>query len=180
MVVFCGIALFSYLLSSLQLHRSNKSQREFNRNISANLSTIVESSTIVMEYFKEMALRKVNVDQARSLIASELEKSKLDIIINIVKTKKTNNLDDSEHIDKKVRDFVERAYENNAAMLRKFEFQGKVLAFFLENDWKNEVYRQAIKDCSNSVIDIHKLESTYRALFDKFKNGLNNKIDYAY
>ncbi len=141
------------------------------------LTAIAEFSETAMKYFEEMAMRNVNLDQARGLISLELERSKDETIIQVVKIKQKNHLDDIDAVQDKINSFLDRLYSGGVSMLRKFDFQGKNLSTFMESHWKEIVKKQMLRDCTNHEIDIHRLEESYTILFMSFKTNFNSKID---
>ncbi|MCL1942544.1 MAG: hypothetical protein FWF54_03220 [Candidatus Azobacteroides sp.] len=141
------------------------------------LSAIAEFSGKAMGYFEDTAMRNVNLDQARGLISFELERAKNETVIQVVKIKQKNNLDDTDAVQDKIVIFLDRLYSSSVSLLRKFDFQGKSLSTFMESNWKETVKKQMIKDCLNHEIDIHRLEESYIVLFSSFKASFNSKID---
>jgi len=141
------------------------------------LDLICKFAEKVMQYFEKDAFRIVDIDQARSLISTELEKSKNAILVFVAKTKQKNNLDDKKAVEERVSLFIEKTYGLNVSLLRKFDFHGRPLSYFLDEKWKEEVKCRILKDCEDNTMDCSRIEATYSALFDSFKMIINHKID---
>lgn len=141
------------------------------------LASIAEFSEKAMGFFENSAIRNVNLDQARGLISTELEKAKNEVIVQVVKIKQKNHLDDIEAVNNKIDSFLDRSYSSTVALLRKFDFQEKNLSTFMESNWKEKVKGQMQRDCSNHDVDVQRIDESYSVLFNTLKISFNLKID---
>lgn len=141
------------------------------------LASIAEFSQKAMGFFEDSAMRHVNLDQARGLISTELEKAKNEAVVQVVRIKQKNHLDDKEAVNNKIDSYLDRSYSSTISLLRKFDFQDKNLSTFMESNWKEKVKSQMQKDCSNHDIDVQRIEESYAVLFNSFKISFNLKID---
>jgi len=141
------------------------------------VSQVRKQNRSLSRFLEVHECRKVNIDQARSLMDSEFDKTRLEIIVHIIKIKQKNDLDNKCAISEKINLLIDVLYANNVSALRKFDFQNKVLSSFMECGWKDVVRRQMLTDCENHEIDIHKLDTAYRNIFLSFKTSYNLKIE---
>ena len=177
LVVLSSISLVLFIILVIYYLIDIRERRKQAIEHGKSLAVITDFINKMADTMKENAMRSVNLDMARGLIASELEKTKWFIVFQVANMKQKNHLDDKEAIEVKIQLLIEQTYYKNYEILRKFEFQGKLLSTFLEERWKGQVFEQITKDCTNNHIDLVKLSETYDVLFVKFKNEMNRKLD---
>ena len=164
--VFIAIFILMVSLIVYQIVSQNK-----------QISAIADYAKRTMDYIEEHSFQKVDIDRARGLVASELEKSKFEVIVNVLKIKQKNDIGDSDYIKNKIDSFIDKSFSNIIAILRKFTLHEKDLSTFIENSWKEKVKALVMKDCEAGEMDIQKIYDTYMMLFDSFKASFHLKID---
>ena len=174
---FILMSVFQWYMAHRQNNRIVENLIVQNDKNQQQLKAIVDVVGKISCYFEERAMRNVNIDQARSLIKSELEKSKYAIITHIVNVKQKNDLVNTQAVAERINIFIDTSYDWNISNLKKFDYQGKPLSSFMECHWKELIKAQALKDCENHEVDMQRLYNIYTNLFDSFKLSLNHKID---
>ena len=176
------VLLFVFVLYFLYDIRARSKQLE---SQTKDLTVLTGFAKSIAEYMKESAVRQVNIDQARVLVRSELDKSKNAILFFIGKTMQRNNLADKKAVEDKVETFINTTYGDNESVLVKFDFQQRPLSSFLETAWREEVKSKIIEEFDRFEqeqeegigMDCVKIEEKYTAIFNKFKMAINHKID---
>jgi len=176
------VLLFVFVLYFLYDIRARSKQLE---SQTKDLTVLTGFAKSIAEYMKESAIRQVNIDQARILVRSELDKSKNAILFFIGKTMQKNNLSDKDTLIEKVETFINTTYGENESVLVKFDFHQRPLSSFLETSWREEVKGKIIEELEKFEkeqkdgigMDCIRIEEKYTSLFNKYKMAINHKID---
>lgn len=141
------------------------------------LDVIAGFSKKAMGYFEDYAFRNVNLDQARGLITSKFEHARYEIVVQTIKIKQSNNLQDKDYVEAKIDAFIDKSYSSVISLLRKFTYQEKNLSSYMESAWKAKIRIQMLRDCETHEINVQKIDDTYNLLFNSFIVSFNIKID---
>lgn len=131
----------------------------------------------IEKYFDGEAMKNINLDQARGIISAEMERTRSEITLEVIRIKLNNHLEETDRINTRIDMFVDRAYSYGVSHCRKFEYQGKPLAMFFESAWKEIVKNQMRLDCQEHTIDMPRMDALYSSIFNRFKTMFNDKID---
>lgn len=142
-----------------------------------SLAKIALFSEEAMVYFKDRAMRMINLDQARGLISIELNRSRLEVVVQVIKIKENYHLENRDRVERTVTLFLDRLYASNIGYMNKFEYGGQLMSMFFDNGWKEIIRQQMIEDCENKEIRIHQLNDRYSIQFLQFQTAANQKID---
>lgn len=177
LVAMGGVMLIIILLLvGLFIYQLVVSQRNMNA-IPALINELKKDMTILKEYQKDAAFRKIDVDQARALVAKEFDSIKNSVIARVIDIKDQNNLSDHEAVKGKISMFIQSVESGSRSFLRKFEFNDKVLSSFILPEWWEVLHRYMEKDCESHDFSYRLLENKYNLLLDRFKRLANEKID---
>lgn len=140
---------------------------------------ITSSKTLskIERYFDGEAMKDINLDQTRAIISAEMARTQGEIILEVIRIKINNHLEETERVENRIDLFVDRAYSAGVSYCRKFEYQGKPLSMLFESAWKETVKKQMRLDCQNHEIDMPRIDAIYSSIFNRFKTSFNDKID---
>lgn len=141
------------------------------------LAAMAEFAKKAAEFFEERAARKVNIDQARATISTDLNRTAQAIVVQVVKIKEANNLEQTDIVRRNIETFLNGMYAASESFLRKFEFEGHPLSTFIESSWKEQIKQRMIEDCAVHDYNISRLEEVYRDVMLGYKSLVNKKLD---
>lgn len=122
--VLLGVFLILFLLMFLSLFSSMY-------KVTKDMAIIAECSTKTMIYFTDKLQKDINLDQARSIIAEQINEAGSSMKIQVMMMRESDNLSDRDDTILRVNRYINNMYNKRLNHFKKFEFNEKDLSGIL-------------------------------------------------